>query len=89
MKPGPLIIRDFEIPDTAAVNSVALQAFAQFEGHYADWSAFRSIIGDTASLASKGELIVAVMAGAVVGAVTYVGPGRPKASFFRPEWPAM
>ena len=28
-------------------------------------------------------------AGAVLGAVVYVGPGREKAAFFRPEWPVV
>ena len=84
-----LTLRDYENQDAPAVNAIALDAFAQFENHYADWSVFRSKIADTASLASVGELIVAVLGNGVVGAVAYVGPGRPKASFFRPEWPAM
>ena len=84
-----LTIRDLEIQDAAAVNAVALEAFEQFKDHYSEWPTFRAKIADTASLANAGELIVALIGNRLVGAVTYVGPGRPKASFFRPEWPAM
>lgn len=89
MNSRQLAILNFQGQDAAAVNAVALEAFAQFGPHYSDWPTFRAKIADTASLASAGELIVAVMGTAIVGAVCYVGPGRPKASFFDPEWPAM
>jgi GNAT superfamily N-acetyltransferase len=32
---------------------------------------------------------VAELDGAIVGAVAYIGPGKEKAAFFRPEWPVM
>ncbi len=84
-----LTLRDFQSLDAPVVNAIALEAFAQFEEHYLDWPVFRSKIADTASLASVSELIVALLGNEIVGAVAYVGPGRPKANFFRPEWPAM
>lgn len=82
-------IRDFESPDAASLNAVALEAFEQFKDYYSEWPQFRSRIADTASLSDVGEAIVALLGTRLVGAVAYVGPGRPKASFFRPEWPAM
>ncbi len=41
------------------------------------------------ALADVGEVIVAEVEGQIVGAVAYVGPGVPKAEFFRSEWPIM
>lgn len=83
------VLRDFQKPDSSPVNALALQAFEQFKDAYDDWPAFRAKIADIASLADVGEIIVAETAGQIVGAVAYVGPGAPKAAFFRPEWPIM
>lgn len=86
----PFAIRDFVAStDAAAVNAVALAAFEQFQHQYDDWPAFKARLADTASLAESGELIVATSGTALLGAVAYVGPGRPKAAFFLPEWPVM
>jgi GNAT superfamily N-acetyltransferase len=41
------------------------------------------------ALADVGEVLVAELGGRIVGAVAYVGPGVPKAEFFRTEWPIM
>lgn len=84
-----VVLRDFQSGDAVAVNEVALAAFDQFSEAYEDWSRFRTGIGDMSSLAGVGEIVVAVADETVVGAVAYVGPNRPKASFFRPEWPIM
>lgn len=56
---------------------------------YHDWPAFQVKIGNMSSLADAGEIIVAEVEGQIVGAVAYVGPGAPKAEFFRPDWPIM
>ena len=42
-----------------------------------------------ADIASTGELIVAQANGVIAGAVAYVGPGRPKATYFDQDWPIM
>lgn len=86
---GRIVLRDFESGDAVAVNKLALAAFEQFSEAYEDWSRFRIGIGNMSSLASVGEIVVAVDEESVVGAVAYVGPNQPKASFFRPEWPIM
>ena len=41
------------------------------------------------ALSETGEIIVAGLAGEIVGAVAYLGPDKEKAAFFRPEWPVM
>ncbi|HCI13041.1 MAG: GNAT family N-acetyltransferase [Gallionellales bacterium GWA2_60_142] len=71
------------------VNALALSAFEQFKDAYQDWPALRTKIGNMSALANVGEIIVAVVEGQIVGAVAYVGPGAPKAEFFRLEWPIM
>ena len=40
------------------------------------------------SLSESGEIVV-VDEAPVVDAVAYIGPNRPKANFFQPEWPIM
>lgn len=82
-------IRDFRQSDASAVDALALCAFEQFKGAYDDWPAFRAKIATLSSLAEVGEIIVAEAGGKIVGAVAYVGPGAPKAAFFRAEWAIM
>jgi ribosomal protein S18 acetylase RimI-like enzyme len=83
------LIRDFQTTDTPQVNALALSAFEQFKDAYQDWPGFQSKIANMAALAESGEIIVAELDGKIAGAVAYVGPGAPKAQFFRPEWPIM
>lgn len=83
------LIRDFQTTDTPQVNALALGAFEQFKDAYQDWPGFQSKIANMAALAESGEIIVAELDGQIAGAVAYVGPGAPKAQFFRPEWPIM
>jgi GNAT superfamily N-acetyltransferase len=72
------------------VNDVALAAFAQYQGVYSDWETLMRGVGAMAALAKHGELLVADVDGAVVGAVAYFGPGTtPRADFFEPEWPII
>ena len=82
-------IREFHPNDAVRVNELAVIAFDQFKDSYTDWPIFRSRIENMSLLAEVGEIIVAERQGIVVGAVAYVGPGRPKAEFFRLEWPIM
>lgn len=83
------VIKEFQSEDAAAINAVALSAFSEYRQAYSDWAAFSGNIGNMASLASSGELIVATLQGRIVGAVVYVGPGKPKREFFQPEWPIL
>ncbi|MCL7423469.1 MAG: GNAT family N-acetyltransferase [Methylobacter sp.] len=83
------VIREFLPSDSTHVNALAAQAFEQFKDAYYDWPAFLAKIGNMSALADVGEVIVAEVEGQIVGAVAYVGPGAPKAEFFRPEWPIM
>jgi GNAT superfamily N-acetyltransferase len=79
-------IRDFAAQDAAAVNAVALAAFAQYRGAYSDWPQFAKRVGAMASLAHGGELIVGVSEGRIVGAVGYFGPAAAKPVQFDPDW---
>ena len=80
-------LRDYA--DSDAVNAVALSAFEQFSHHYQDWQGFSAGIKNMSALAGVGEIIVAILDNALIGAVAYVGPGKPKASYFHAEWPIM
>jgi ribosomal protein S18 acetylase RimI-like enzyme len=81
-----VVIRAYADADRAAVNAVALAAFAQYAGDYDDWPAFSAGIGRMADLAHDGDLLVAERAGAVVGAVVHVGPGRPRSAVYPDDW---
>jgi GNAT superfamily N-acetyltransferase len=83
------IVREYLPNDSEQVNALALLAFDQFKDSYHDWPAFQAKIGNMSSLADAGEIIVAEVDDQIVGAVAYVGPGAPKAEFFRPDWPIM
>jgi ribosomal protein S18 acetylase RimI-like enzyme len=83
------MIRDYVPADRAAVNAVALAAFAQYAGDYADWPTFSAGIGRMADLAGDGDLLVAERAGRVAGAVVHVGPGRPRSAIFPEDWSVL
>lgn len=83
------VIREYLPSDSTQVNALALRAFEQFKDAYHDWPAFQAKIRNMSALVDAGEIIVAEVEGQIVGAVAYVGPGAPKAEFFRPEWPIM
>lgn len=83
------IVRQARPEDAAAIDAVALTAFAQYRDHYSDWETFSRGIGAMSALGRDAELIVAENGGRVVGAVAYVGPGRAKPDFFAPDWPAI
>jgi GNAT superfamily N-acetyltransferase len=82
-------LRDFSADDTAALNRVAVAAFAQFKDAYSDWPAMERGVSQMSQLSQVGEIIVAELDHRVVGGVGYVGPGKPKAAFFDPRWPVI
>ncbi|PWF44997.1 GNAT family N-acetyltransferase [Massilia glaciei] len=82
-------LRDFAAQDASAVNALAVAAFTQYQHAYTDWPIFRERIADMAALAAGGEIIVARAGADIVGAVAYIGPGKPKSAIFLPEWPIM
>lgn len=82
-------LRSFIAADAEAVNGVVLAAFSQFQAAYSDWAAFSGNLGQMVAQANTSEIIVAELEGAIVGAVAYVGPGKPKRAFFAPEWPII
>lgn len=73
-------IRDYVEADRARVNDVALAAFTQFSALYDNWPAMAAGISNMASLAEKGEIIIAEHDGVIVGAVAYMPPQAPKAT---------
>jgi ribosomal protein S18 acetylase RimI-like enzyme len=83
------MLRDYRAADAPAVNRVALAAFKQFRDAYADWPAMAATVGNMAALAGAGEIVVAERDGAVVGAVAYIPPHRPKARYFEESWPII
>lgn len=84
-----VILRNYQDGDRDRVNSLAVRAFEQYQAVYEDWTVFRSRLEAMSDIATTGELVVAELDGAIVGAVAYVGPGKPKAEFFDQEWPIM
>ena len=82
-------LRDFHAGDADGVNRVALAAFEQYRDAYSDWPAFSANIGRMAALAEHAELIVADAGDEILGAVVYVGPGRPRSALFESEWPVI
>ncbi len=80
---------DFTQQDADAVNRVALAAFEQYRDLYQNWELFARRIGSMAALSDSTDIIVAKHGGAVVGAVGYVAPGRPKAAYFEPQWAVL
>jgi predicted N-acetyltransferase YhbS len=83
-------IRESTAADGAHVNAVALAAFGEYAGDYDDWPAFSAGIGRMADLAADGDLLVAECAGAVVGAIVHIGPGRPRnAAIYPADWSVL
>jgi ribosomal protein S18 acetylase RimI-like enzyme len=84
-----IVVRTARPADAAAIDHVALSAFAQYRDQYSDWDTFSRGVGAMSKLGSGAELIVAEGGGKVVGAVAYVGPDQPKLDIFEPHWPAI
>jgi ribosomal protein S18 acetylase RimI-like enzyme len=85
----PIRLRDFRAADAREVDRVALAAFEQFKSHYSDWPAMAASVGGMTALAENGEIILAQRDDRIIGAVTYVAPGRPKPPCFDPAWPII
>lgn len=83
------MLRNYRESDKEKINSLAVEAFEQFQDSYSDWPTFRSNIANMAALSEVGEIIVAEIENKVVGSVAYIKPGAPKSQLFRPEWPIM
>jgi len=85
------MIMPFTPGDTDEVNTVALEAFAQYQGTFSDWEVLTRGVGAMASLAADAEIIVARQDdGKLVGAVAYVPPRHmPRADFFDSDWPII
>jgi ribosomal protein S18 acetylase RimI-like enzyme len=81
-----MLVRPYGPRDRDAVNAVARAAFAQYSQDYDDWPSFIEGIGRMAGLAADADVLVAEQDGVIAGAVAHVGPGRPRAAFFPPEW---
>jgi ribosomal protein S18 acetylase RimI-like enzyme len=81
------MLRDYVSTDAEALSSVALAAFEQFRSSYSDWAPMADAVSKMPSLA--GEIIVAEDQGQIIGGVAYVGPHKPKASFFDIGWPII
>lgn len=56
-------LRDFVAGDVEAVNRVALAAFQQYSGQYADWEPFSWRIAGMDALAASAEIVVATIGG--------------------------
>ena len=84
-----MVLRDFREADAQEVNRLALAAFAEFSTHYSDWPALAAILGRMSELAERGEIVVAEVAGNIIGAVAYIPPHRPKAPYFGEAWPVI
>ena len=84
-----LNLRTYHPVDAQRIDDLAVAAFAQFKDVYTDWPVFCSKLSSMSALSETGEIIVAELDGVIVGAVAYIGPGKEKAAFFRPEWPVM
>jgi ribosomal protein S18 acetylase RimI-like enzyme len=82
-------LRRYTPTDRDAANALALAAFAQYSHAYNDWDAFSRNIGNMAALSESGEIVIAEAEGKIVGSVAYIGPNKPKAAFFNPEWAVM
>lgn len=82
-------IREFIPANAPGINALALAAFEQYQNDFSDWPAFRERLALTATLAERGEFIVAESDGTIVGGVAYIAPFKPKNRFFEPEWAIM
>lgn len=80
------LIREYEDSDAFQVNELALSAFEQYADQYEDWPGFRQKISQMSRLSETADLVVAELDTKLVGAVVYIGPNKPKAAFFQPEW---
>jgi ribosomal protein S18 acetylase RimI-like enzyme len=89
MNQAMFIVRPYLEKDKEAINSVAIEAFAQFKDYYNDWEPIKSVVGNMASLESISDLIVAEINNEIVGAVALVHPGKDKNKNIDPSWASI
>lgn len=83
------MLRDYAADDADAINRLALAAFDQFKTEYSNWPAMEPSVGSMSALAEEGEIVVAEIAGTIVGAVAYIPAHRRKAEYFDQTWPII
>ena len=79
-------IRDFRSDDTAAVNRVALAAWAEYQPAFSDWARSTVKLAQAAHFSKEAELLVAENDGTLAGFVGYVAPGGEREDIFEPSW---
>lgn len=83
-------LRDYRSEDAAAVDRVVRAAYAELSASVPHWEQMSKALGQLVAGAAASEVLVAEDDdGQIVGAVGYVGPNRPKRSFFEPKWPVV
>lgn len=82
---APESIRVYEAEDESALNEVAKLAFSEYSPHFANWQSYISGWSRMSELADDGVLLIAEIAGEIVGGVCYIGPGRPRQSWIDTE----
>lgn len=82
-------VRSFVAGDKGAVDQVVRDAWIELASAMPQWDELAPRLGGLTAAADQCEILVAELAGAIVGAVGYVGPHQPKPGFFAPEWPMV
>lgn len=82
-------LREYAAADAARIDALGVEAFEQYAPFYSDWPALKARLGGMSSLSEHGEIIIAETDGEIAGWVAYIGPGKPKSSFYLPEWAVM
>src|SRR6202142_482145 len=83
------VLREFCEADAQEINRLAVTAFEEFGCNYSDWPALAAFYGKMSDIAKSGEIVVAEIAGNIVGAVAYIPPHRRKAAYFDQAWPVI
>lgn len=82
-------LRAYCCEDEGQLNTLALEAFREYEYAFKDWEGFCGKIARMSCLSEHHEIIVAEAGNRLVGAVAYMPPYVPKAQYYRPEWAVM
>jgi ribosomal protein S18 acetylase RimI-like enzyme len=82
-------IRNYLPTDRPVVDRVVRDAWSELAAVMPGWDELAPRLGALTANADNVEIMVAELGGELVGAVGYVGPGRPKPDFFAPEWPMI
>ena len=82
-------VRAYAPQDAAAVNRIAVAAYAQYRETFTDWQTAGPRFSATSDHAKVLELLVAEEGDAIRGFVGYVAPGRPRERIFKRPWAVM